>query len=186
MKMKIDCKPLAKPLAASIALLLSGCMVGPDYHRPQVSVPATYRELPGWTQAEPAADGPKGQWWTAFNDPLLNELEPQVEVSNQTVRQDYANYQEALAEVKVARSALFTTIGVRYTPTLYTGDLYLFRADGRGPEDDLSESLGWDKSVTGAIEVIRVPGTHDSLLNKPSVCILAEKLQSRLTAAASR
>jgi NodT family efflux transporter outer membrane factor (OMF) lipoprotein len=117
MKMKIDCKPLAKPLAASIALLLSGCMVGPDYHRPQVSVPATYRELPGWTQAEPAADGPKGQWWTAFNDPLLNELEPQVEVSNQTVRQDYANYQEALAEVKVARSGLFPTIGVTGSAT---------------------------------------------------------------------
>src|SRR5580698_8458339 len=113
MKMKISCKPLA----ATLTLLVSGCMVGPDYHRPQVSVPATYRELPGWTQAEPAADGPKGQWWTAFNDPLLNELEPQVEVSNQTVRQDYANYQEALAEVKVARSGLFPTIGVTGSAT---------------------------------------------------------------------
>ena len=112
MKMKIDCKPLAKPLAASIALLLSGCMVGPDYHRPQVSVPATFHELPGWTQAEPAAAGPKGAWWTGFNDPLLDELEPQVVVSNQTVAQDYANYQQALAEVKVARASLFPTIGV--------------------------------------------------------------------------
>ncbi|WP_409937017.1 efflux transporter outer membrane subunit [Paraburkholderia sp. BCC1885] len=112
MKMKIDCKPLAKPLAALIAVLLGGCMVGPDYHRPQVSVPATYHELPGWTQAEPAATAPKGDWWTAFNDPLLNELEPQVVVSNQTVRQSYANYQEALAEVKIARAALFPTIGV--------------------------------------------------------------------------
>jgi NodT family efflux transporter outer membrane factor (OMF) lipoprotein len=117
MKMKIDCKPLAKPLAASIALLLGGCMVGPNYQRPPLSVPATYHELPGWTQAEPAADGPKGAWWTSFNDPLLNELEPQVEVSNQTVRQDYANYQEALAEVKVARSGLFPTIGVTGSAT---------------------------------------------------------------------
>ncbi len=54
---------------------------------------------------------PKGDWWTAFNDPLLDELEPMVSVSNQTVRQDYANYQEALAEVQVARSALFPTVG---------------------------------------------------------------------------
>ena len=100
MKMKISCKPIA----AAAALLLGGCMVGPDYHRPQVNVPATYSELPGWTQAQPAdADAPKGAWWTGFNDPLLNELEPQVAVSNQTVAQDYANYQEALAEVKVAR-----------------------------------------------------------------------------------
>ncbi|WP_158939044.1 efflux transporter outer membrane subunit [Burkholderia sp. S171] len=102
----------SKPLAAAAALLLGGCMVGPDYHRPQVSVPATFRELPGWTQAEPNASGPKGAWWTGFNDPLLDELEPQVVVSNQTVAQDYANYQEALAEVKVARSGLFPTIGV--------------------------------------------------------------------------
>jgi len=108
MKMKIS----SKPLAAAAALLLGGCMVGPDYHRPQVSVPATFRELPGWTQAEPNASGPKGAWWTGFNDPLLDELEPLVVVSNQTVAQDYANYQEALAEVKVARSGLFPTIGV--------------------------------------------------------------------------
>ncbi|CAD6534381.1 Outer membrane protein OprM [Paraburkholderia hiiakae] len=102
--------PLA-PLTA--ALLLSGCMVGPDYHRPQVAVPATWKELPGWTQADPeAAQGPKGEWWTAFQDPLLDELEPLVEVSNQTVRQSYANYQEALAEVRVARASLFPTIGI--------------------------------------------------------------------------
>jgi NodT family efflux transporter outer membrane factor (OMF) lipoprotein len=113
MTMKIS----SKPLAAAAALLLGGCMVGPDYHRPQVSVPATFHELPGWTQAQPDADGPKGAWWTGFNDPLLDELEPLVEVSNQTVRQDYANYQEALAEVKVARSALFPTIGVTGSAT---------------------------------------------------------------------
>ena len=102
------------PLAPlTTALLLSGCMVGPDYHRPQVAVPATWKELPGWTQAEPeAAQGPKGEWWTAFQDPLLDELEPLVEVSNQTVRQSYANYQEALAEVRVARASLFPTIGI--------------------------------------------------------------------------
>jgi len=113
MKMKIS----SKPLAAAAALLLGGCMVGPDYHRPQVSVPATFHELPGWTQAEPAAAGPKGAWWTGFNDPLLDELEPQVVVSNQTVAQDYANYQQALAEVKIARASLFPTIGVTGSAT---------------------------------------------------------------------
>ena len=114
MKMKIDCKPLA----ASLALLLGGCVVGPDYHRPQVSVPPAYRELPGWTQAEPsAADGPKGEWWTGFHDPLLDQLEPLVVVSNQTVAQDYANYQQAVAEVQVARSGLFPVIGVTGSAT---------------------------------------------------------------------
>jgi NodT family efflux transporter outer membrane factor (OMF) lipoprotein len=109
----VKMKPPRLPLAVAVALLASGCMVGPDYHRPPVPVPATYQELlPGWTQAEPAADGPKGDWWTGFDDPLLDQLEPMVSVSNQTVRQDYANYQQALAEVRVARSALFPTVGV--------------------------------------------------------------------------
>lgn len=113
MMMKIPCKPLA----ATLALFMSGCMVGPDYHRPAVPVPATYRELPGWTQAEPAAAAFKGDWWTGFNDPLLNQLEPLVAVSNQTVRQDYANYRQALAEVRVARASLFPTLGVTGSAT---------------------------------------------------------------------
>ena len=99
-------------LAMSLALLLGGCMVGPDYHRPQVPVPTQYKPLPGWTEAAPAAEAPKGDWWTVFNDPLINQLEPMVSVSNQTVRLDYANYQQAMAEVQVARSALFPTIGI--------------------------------------------------------------------------
>ena len=111
-------KTLPTTLAASLALLLGGCMVGPDYHRPQVPMPRQYKELPGWTAASPQADAaPKGDWWTAFNDPLLNQLEPMVSVSNQTVQQQYANYQEALANVQVARASLFPTLGITGSAT---------------------------------------------------------------------
>lgn len=99
------------------AVLTGGCTVGPDYHRPPVATPAAWKELPGWTEAQPAAEAPKGDWWTGFNDPLMDEFEPLVSVSNQTVRQSYANYQEALAEVRLARSALFPTIGVTGSAT---------------------------------------------------------------------
>ncbi|PXV61817.1 efflux transporter, outer membrane factor (OMF) lipoprotein, NodT family [Dyella jiangningensis] len=98
--------------AISLAVALSGCMVGPDYHRPEVSTPPQYKELPGWSTATPADDAPKGEWWKAFNDPLLDELEPQVATSNQTVAKSYADYQAAMADVQVARSALFPTIGI--------------------------------------------------------------------------
>jgi NodT family efflux transporter outer membrane factor (OMF) lipoprotein len=150
MTMKIS----SKPLAAAAALLLGGCMVGPDYHRPQVSVPATFHELPGWTQAQPDAEGPKGAWWTGFNDPLLNELEPLVEVSNQTVRQDYANYQEALAEVKVARSALFPTIGITGSGTRQRGATGTSNASF-GPTVNNSGSLegnvSWAPDLWGSV-----------------------------------
>ena len=97
--------------------LLGGCLAGPNYHRPPVPVPEQYKEPPGWTAAAPADAAPKGDWWTDFHDPLLDELEPLVAVSNQTVRQNYANYQEALAEVKVARAQLFPSIGIAGSAT---------------------------------------------------------------------
>ena len=57
----LSLRPLRPLAAAALALLVSGCMVGPDYHRPPVNVPATFSELPGWTQAEPVAAGPEGR-----------------------------------------------------------------------------------------------------------------------------
>ena len=118
-------------LALLLCTLLGACAVGPDYKRPEVPVPAAYKELPGWTAADPdAALAPKGQWWLAFHDPLLDELEPQVEVSNQTVRQSYANYQQALAEVKIARSALFPADMETRNPNLVGGDIAGGRCDG--------------------------------------------------------
>jgi NodT family efflux transporter outer membrane factor (OMF) lipoprotein len=96
-----------------LVLLLAGCLVGPDYYRPPPAAapPARYKELPGWVPAAPADAIPKGNWWTDFHDPLLDHLEPAVRISNQTVRADYQNYQEALALVREADSALFPTIG---------------------------------------------------------------------------
>lgn len=95
-----------------LLLLLTGCLVGPNYHRPPpAALPAArYSELPGWAPAAPADADPKDDWWTDFDDPLLDQLEPTVRISNQTIRADYQNYQQALALVRVADAALFPTI----------------------------------------------------------------------------
>lgn len=103
---------IASLLALSAAL--TACMVGPNYHRASAPVAQEFKEPPpeGWTQASPSDAAPKGDWWTDFHDPLLDELEPQVAVANQTVRQNYASYRQAVAEVKVARAQLFPILGV--------------------------------------------------------------------------
>jgi NodT family efflux transporter outer membrane factor (OMF) lipoprotein len=137
--------------AAAVALLLNGCLVGPNYHRPSVPVPAEYKELAGWTVAAPSADAPKGDWWTAFNDPLLDTLEPMVSVSNQTVRQDYANYQEALAEVQVARSALFPTAAVTASATKQHGTNVNFGSPASGTAGSLEGSVSWAPDLWGAV-----------------------------------
>ena len=64
---------------------------------------------PGWTVAQPLDTAAKGQWWTIYHDPLLNQLEDKVAVSNQNVKQYEAQLREAQATVDVARSALFPT-----------------------------------------------------------------------------
>jgi NodT family efflux transporter outer membrane factor (OMF) lipoprotein len=98
----------------TLSAALTACMVGPNYHRASAPVPQDFKEQPpeGWTQASPSDAAPKGKWWTDFHDPLLDELEPQVAVSNQTVRQNYATYRQAVAEFKVARAQLFPVLGV--------------------------------------------------------------------------
>src|SRR5271156_6653279 len=107
----------------ALTAALSACMVGPDYHRASAPVAQQFKEQPpeGWTQASPADAAPKGDWWTDFHDPLIDELEPQVAVSNQTVRQDYAAYMQAVAEVKVARAQLFPVLGVTGSVTRQGG-----------------------------------------------------------------
>jgi NodT family efflux transporter outer membrane factor (OMF) lipoprotein len=101
----------------TLSVILAACSVGPDYKRPDAPVPQQYKELAGWTQSAPADSAPKGEWWKAFNDPLLDDLEPQVAVSNQSVKQSYYNYQQALALVEEARAGYFPTIGVTGSAT---------------------------------------------------------------------
>jgi outer membrane protein TolC len=65
---------------AALGAALCGCMVGPNYHRASAPVATQYKEPPpeGWAEAAPSDAAPKGDWWTDFHDPLLDELEPQV------------------------------------------------------------------------------------------------------------
>ncbi|MDE2319743.1 MAG: efflux transporter outer membrane subunit [Rhodospirillales bacterium] len=98
---------------AFIALLaLSGCMVGPDYHRPSLAVPSAYKAAPGWVKAEPADAAPKGKWWENFQDPTLDELESQVAVNNATLAADYYAYEQAVAVAQEARGGLFPSLAL--------------------------------------------------------------------------
>jgi NodT family efflux transporter outer membrane factor (OMF) lipoprotein len=100
----------AAPVIAACALLAS-CAIGPNYVRPQVELPGDWKETADWKIAEPKDTVPKGKWWEMFDDPVLNGLIEQVEVTNQDLRAAEARYRQARAQVDVARSTLFPTIG---------------------------------------------------------------------------
>jgi NodT family efflux transporter outer membrane factor (OMF) lipoprotein len=102
---------------------LSACEIGPDFHAPTAPVPVAYKEAParkpapGWSQANPEAALPKGDWWKLYKDPDLDKLEPLVAVSNQTLAADYDAYEQSVAIVDETRGELFPTIGITGSAT---------------------------------------------------------------------
>ena len=76
-------------------LLVAGCSVGPDYHAPKVALP------PGWVEAGAGATtngtAALSQWWTAFQDPLLDSL------IGRAVRTNY-DLQAAEARLRAGRA----------------------------------------------------------------------------------
>jgi NodT family efflux transporter outer membrane factor (OMF) lipoprotein len=100
---------VAPPL---LALALSACMVGPNYHRPAAPTPTAYKEIAGWTPAKPSDAADRLDWWTAFGDPILNNLENRVANSNQTVLAAVAAYEQARALVAEQRAALYPTVSL--------------------------------------------------------------------------
>src|ERR1700723_9966 len=106
------------PLPAA-ALLLAGCMVGPNYVRPATPVTAAYKEAPQsyesddiWKPAQPSDSAQHTRWWELFDDEQLNSLEQQVDVGNQELKSAEARFREARALVGLARADEFPTLGI--------------------------------------------------------------------------
>lgn len=103
--------------AGPISLLLSGCMVGPKYARPTAPVSPAFKEASewkegdGWKVAQPGDDVIREKWWELYGDPDLNQIEEQVDTSNQTVRVAEANFRQARAAIRFSRAAEKPTIG---------------------------------------------------------------------------
>jgi NodT family efflux transporter outer membrane factor (OMF) lipoprotein len=105
-------------LAASLSFVASGCRVGPQYVRPTAplapefkeSLPSNFKASDGWKIAQPSDAQLKGDWWTLFNDPQLNELEGQVDPANQTLKEAEANFRASRAAVRFYRADLAPTI----------------------------------------------------------------------------
>jgi NodT family efflux transporter outer membrane factor (OMF) lipoprotein len=105
---------------ATALLLLSGCMVGPNYKTPSAimapsfkeTTPASFAQNDGWKPGEPSDTRLKGDWWSLFHDARLNELEAQVDTANQSLKSAEANFRAARAQIGYARSSEAPTIGV--------------------------------------------------------------------------
>lgn len=92
-------------------LWIAGCAVGPKYVRPAAEAPPSYKETPdNWKPAQPSDAIAKGNWWEAYQDPQLNALEEQVNISNQSLKAAQDQFLEARAAVRIARSNYFPSV----------------------------------------------------------------------------
>src|SRR5271170_2959015 len=99
----------ALALTAGIALL-TGCSVGPDYVQPSVPQASAYKESGPWKKAEPRDEIAKGNWYTVFHDPKLNELEEQATTASQTLRAAVARVSESRAAARQSEASFFPSI----------------------------------------------------------------------------
>ena len=102
--------PWAELVLLIAVLQLGGCTVGPKYRTPVTEIPSTYKEAGNWKPAQPNDQNLGGSWWTIFQDPQLDALESQVNVSNQNLKAAEAQYQESRAVLQYNRADYYPTV----------------------------------------------------------------------------
>ena len=90
----------AAVVLAPVLLLVTGCMIGPDFNRPKVAVSDTWLE--SGDQRVGTGSATYRNWWTAFNDPVLDRLVEQAYRDNLSLRQAGMRVLQARAQLGIA------------------------------------------------------------------------------------
>ena len=91
--------------ALRAALLLAGCVAGPDYVRPAVATPPAWKLEAPWRAGAPDDAAPKGPWWQRFGDARLDALQQQAIAHSPTLVLAAARLEQARAVVAPPRRA---------------------------------------------------------------------------------
>ncbi|MGY8526121.1 efflux transporter outer membrane subunit [Paracidovorax citrulli] len=136
--------------ALALALLTGACAVGPDYQRPDAPLTPAFKEAPAewgqWKPATPQDAAHRGPWWAIFNDPRLDTLMAQVQVSNQTVRAAEAQYRQAIGILRGARAGQFPLVSVQGSAGRARGS-----TGSVGSSQAVSLGASWELDLWGRI-----------------------------------
>ncbi|MDQ5986098.1 MAG: Multidrug resistance protein MdtC [Syntrophus sp. SKADARSKE-3] len=145
-------------LMIAVSPFINGCAVGPDYVKPKSEIPVAFKEMKGWKVAEPSDHAIPQDWWTIFDDPVLNALEEQVSISNQNVAAAEAQYRQAMALIQINRASFFpvVTLAPAYTRGLTSGNTNRNTTLTSGGNQTVSDyllplNLSWELDVWGRI-----------------------------------
>ncbi|HEU0229469.1 MAG TPA: efflux transporter outer membrane subunit [Burkholderiaceae bacterium] len=139
-----------------MAVLLAGCAVGPDYHRPAVDMGQQYKEVKGWVQAKPAGVSLHDDWWRLYRDPVLDGLMHTLQDANLSVAQSEAQYREARAALESTRAGLFPTVGLSSSAARAGGGTGQsgssnFSGGGTSSSYVLSGTVTWEADLWGKV-----------------------------------
>jgi NodT family efflux transporter outer membrane factor (OMF) lipoprotein len=141
---------------AALLLFASACSVGPDYKKPDAPTSVAFKEQAGWKASDPQDEIDRGAWWRVYKDPVLDDLEKQIDISNQTLKRSEAAYRQSRAMIDQARASFFPTLtGDGSAQRSYKGPGARGSSGGHGGTaiDQFSASLGasWSLDVWGKI-----------------------------------
>ena len=94
-----------KIIVFPLVLFISGCMMGPDYRRPVVDTPKSYRYEMKEAQMTANTD-----WWKQFNDPVLDGLIARALANNKNAMIAAANIEQAAGVLSQVRAPLFPQV----------------------------------------------------------------------------
>jgi len=98
------------PSVCAAILACTGCTLGPKYKPVSVPTPPAYKEVGNWKTAQPNDQNLGGNWWGIFQDPQLNALEQQINVSNQNLKMAVAQYQQSRAALRYVRADYYPSV----------------------------------------------------------------------------
>ncbi|HWI97951.1 MAG TPA: efflux transporter outer membrane subunit [Burkholderiales bacterium] len=112
------------PSLLLVVALLAGCATSLPKIEPEKlpQPPAAFKEGDGrWTQAAPAEAQPRGEWWKAFADPVLDDLVERANRSNTSIQVAAARLAQARAFVRATDADRSPQIGVGASATRAQG-----------------------------------------------------------------
>jgi outer membrane protein, multidrug efflux system len=93
----------------AVGLLLAGCMLGPNYRRPEINAPEAYRADSQSVVASAESLGEE-KWWEVFQDPVLQQLIRTALEQNYDVRIAASRVLQAQAQLGITRANQFPTV----------------------------------------------------------------------------
>jgi outer membrane protein, multidrug efflux system len=153
-------RPILNPLVLlASAACLAGCAVGPDYHRPAIDTPSTFRfAAPNAEVVDTSLD-----WWKQFNDPVLDDLIAKALAQNKDLGIAAARVEEYYGRYVVTRAGLFPQVGANFGAARSRGVPAPGYPPVVGNQVQLEGTVSWELDLFGRLRRLTEAARADYL-----------------------